>query len=485
MDDPVQVGRMKNVLVRSLAFPALVAAGVVVLALGLMLASLGRNLHALAPLEVHLAAIRRIQLQSLDMQYALVRDLRGEESLDPAKLNAQRNALFALSRDPDLLSAQARDAITDAHALFATGTLPPQTVLRDAVTLMHEALAAEARAHDALLKTIAARARQEFRLAAAVLAIIVVAGAVGFVLSRRRILEPLRDLDRLMQRLAQHDFAQVETHRADSLIAPLLGRYNEMVARLAELEAAQAQRQASLEQEVRTASRELIAYNRSLAEAEKLAAVGELAASVAHELRNPLAGVQLAVANLQHDLPAGEPRQRLDAVIGELRRMTGLMNALLDQARHAPETPGPVHLAEACEELLALARYQVAPEVALECDIDRTLVCSLPPDRLRQALLNLVLNAAQAQSGPGRVTLRAACAAGQLLLMVEDAGPGFAEPLLKQGVTHFASARSGGTGLGLATVRRFALDLGGTLALENMQPHGARVSLRLPCPHPD
>ena len=139
MDDPVQVGRMKNVLVRSLAFPALVAAGVVVLALGLMLASLGRNLHALAPLEVHLAAIRRIQLQSLDMQYALVRDLRGEESLDPARLNAQRNALFALARDPDLLSAQARDAITDAHALFATGTLPPQTVLRDAVTLMHEA----------------------------------------------------------------------------------------------------------------------------------------------------------------------------------------------------------------------------------------------------------------------------------------------------------------------------------------------------------
>lgn len=485
MGDPVQVGRMKNALVRSLAFPALVATGVVVLALGLMLASLGRNLHALAPLEVHLAAMKRVQQQSLDMQYALVRDQRGQESLDPPKLNALRNALFALARDPALLSAQARDAIGDAHALFETGTLPPQTILRDSVTLMHEALAAEARAHDALLKTIAARARQEFRLAAAALAVILAAGVIGFVLLRRRVLLPLRDLDRLMQRLARHDFAQVETHRADSLIAPLLDRYNDMVARLATLEAAQAQRQASLEQDVRNASRELIAYNRSLSEAEKLAAVGELAAGVAHELRNPLAGVQLAVANLQHDLPEGEPRQRLDAVIGELRRMTGLMNGLLDQARHAPETAHPVCLAEACADLLALARYQVAPEIALECDIDRALVCRLPPDRLRQALLNLVLNAAQVQSGSGRVTVRAARAADQLVLMVEDEGPGFPEPLLKQGVTHFASARPGGTGLGLATVRRFALDLGGALALENVQPHGARVSLRLPCPHPD
>ncbi|MFN3750646.1 MAG: sensor histidine kinase [Thiobacillus sp.] len=472
---------MKNVFVRSFAFPALVVAGVALLVLGLMLTSMGRNLSALAPLQSHLAAMQRVQTQSLALQTTLARALRDDSPLERAALASLRAEIDTLSRDGELLTPDARQRLREARDVLAAPDLPPREMLHAALTRMNQALAAESQAHDRLLRSVAARARLEFRLAAAILVLAVAGGAAGFWFLRRRILDPLRDLDGLMQRLAEHDFARVETRRADSLIAPLLTRYNDMVARLAALEAAQAARQASLEAEVRSASRELIAYNRSLAEADKLAAVGELAASVAHELRNPLAGVTLALANLRHDLPEDEGRQRLDAAIAELRRMSKLANALLDQARHAPEAASRVELAPLVRELLALARYQIAPEIALEQHIEPALVCSLPADRLRQALLNLVLNAAQVLPERGTIRVAAAREGDYLALAVEDDGPGFPDTLLQQGVSAFSTQRAGGTGLGLAAVRRFALDLGGALALENLSPHGARASLRLPC----
>lgn len=299
---------MKNVFVRSFAFPALVVAGVALLVLGLMLTSMGRNLVALAPLQSHIDAMQRVQTQSLALQATLARALRDDGPAERVALTNLRAEIDTLSQDGELLTPDARQHLRDARDVLAATHLPLREMLHAALTGMNQALAAESQAHDRLLRSVAARARLEFRLAAAILVLAVAGGAAGFWFLRRRILDPLRDLDGLMQRLAEHDFARVETRRADSLIAPLLTRYNDMVARLAALEAAQAARQASLEAEVRSASRELIAYNRSLAEADKLAAVGELAASVAHELRNPLAGVTLALANLRPPRLAGRRR---------------------------------------------------------------------------------------------------------------------------------------------------------------------------------
>jgi hypothetical protein len=96
-------------------------------------------------------------------------------------------------------------------------------------------------------------------------------------------------------------------------------------------------------------------------------------------------------------------------------------------------------------------------------------------------LLNLLLNAIQVLGGHGQVTLAAEREDGQLLLRVEDAGPGFPEEMLRAGVRPFATGWAGGTGLGLAMVRRFARDHDGELELANREPRGARVTLRLPC----
>lgn len=111
---------------------------------------------------------------------------------------------------------------------------------------------------------------------------------------------------------------------------------------------------------MRVATRDLLAHNRSLAQADRLAAAGEMAASLAHELRNPLAGIQLALANMREELADAEMRARLERIGAELGRVTELMNGLLNQARLTPETATPVHLASMAAEVLALARYQVS-----------------------------------------------------------------------------------------------------------------------------
>jgi two-component system NtrC family sensor kinase len=95
-----------------------------------------------------------------------------------------------------------------------------------------------------------------------------------------------------------------------------------------------------------------------------------------------------------------------------------------------------------------------------------------------------VLNAAQALGeGAGEIVVVARNEGGRLILTVRDDGPGFSEGMLDQGVRPFASQRAGGTGLGLAMVQRFARALGGELKLANAEPHGAQVTLELPCTH--
>jgi signal transduction histidine kinase len=173
----------------------------------------------------------------------------------------------------------------------------------------------------------------------------------------------------------------------------------------------------------------------------------------------------------------------MDLVIGELRRVARLLNDLLSQSRQVPESPAEVHLATCASELLSLLRYQVPQGVHLQQDIPAGLRCYLPEGGLRQALLNLVLNAAQALGEQaGTITVNAhPAAAGKLRVSVCDDGPGFPAELLSGGVRAFATWRENGTGLGLATVRRFVRDIGGEMELGNRQPKGACVSLTLPC----
>jgi two-component system NtrC family sensor kinase len=308
--------------------------------------------------------------------------------------------------------------------------------------------------------------------------------AVGVVLipiTRRRIIKPLNAFGRQLSSLAEGRFTPAPLDEVDPLLLPLHRNFNELVRRLQQLEAAHRARTTSLEEEVRAATGALLEQHRSLARAERLAATGELAASVAHELRNPLAGIQMTLSNLRSELQDPELVERVDLIINELSRLTRLLNEIVDASRHAPEPPRNVDLAGVVDDMLTLTRCQLPPQVHLESQIPFDLTCKLPQDRLRQALLNLLLNAAAVLSDRGgTVTVAAAREGNQVRITVSDDGPGFPAQLLQDGIRPFFSTRERGTGLGLPMVRRFARDVGGTLTLANREPHGACVTLLLP-----
>jgi two-component system NtrC family sensor kinase len=308
---------------------------------------------------------------------------------------------------------------------------------------------------------------------------VIVAVAFGFFY--RRILHPLHDLRLLLQRLTEGNFTRITTDHLDPLLLPVFNSYNDMVSHLAELEEAKRLYAQSLQREVRLATQALLEQQASLARAERLAAVGEVAAELAHEIRNPLAGIQIAFSNLRREINNPEQKARMELIGNELKRLGHLLNDLLNQSRHAPEAADDIDIAMLIRDLAALTRYQIAEDIRLEVDAPSPLKAHLPSGGLRQALLNLILNAADALEGSaGTICVTAAQDAEGIRIEVVDDGPGFSRQLLEQGIRPFRTTRQRGTGLGLTMVQRFVKEIGGSIRLNNQTPHGARVSLFLP-----
>ncbi|MBN2679636.1 HAMP domain-containing sensor histidine kinase [Acidithiobacillus montserratensis] len=306
---------------------------------------------------------------------------------------------------------------------------------------------------------------------------------VTLVFFRLRILGPLRRLQDAMHSLEIGAFRRVSEAHADPGISPLLQYYNHMIGRLEDLEKTRRQYLQDLQREVNEAAHTLVAQQAAVARSERLAAVGEAAAAFAHELRNPLAGLQVGCANIRREIRDPELAERLGLMEEELRRVSRLLDQQLRGARQAHEKGRRVAPRETVETLLNLLRYQMPAQVKLELLPGECRDCLLPLDQFRQALLNLILNSMQALAGEGgQISVALAQVDKQLQVVVADNGPGFPDTLLREGIRPFASSKEQGTGLGLSMVRRFVRSLGGEVQLRNREPHGAEVCLLLPCP---
>ena len=192
----------------------------------------------------------------------------------------------------------------------------------------------------------------------------------------------------------------------------------------------------------------------------------------------------MSLNNLRREAPDADAIDRLDLVIAEIERLTRLLNRSLEAAQHRPEPPRELNLRELISNLLGLLRHQIHDGIALECSLQEDLCCFLPQDRIRQALLNLILNSAQAV-GPEPACIAVGAERignSKIMISVCDDGPGFPNALLSGGIQAFASGGAG-TGLGLAMVRRVAADLGGEIELTNMDPRGACARLIVECGH--
>jgi signal transduction histidine kinase len=347
-----------------------------------------------------------------------------------------------------------------------------------ALKLMSSTLDNETLQREELLEDVSRDTQTELYVALAIFLTILI---IAVLFLRYRILHPLNDLRELLQRLTEENFTPITTDHLDPLLLPVFLSYNEMVRHLAELEDANRLHAQSLQQEVRLATQALLEQQYSLARAERLAAIGEVAAELAHEIRNPLAGIQMAFSNLRHEITGSDQLERLDLINAELKRMTRLLNDMLDQSRHSPEVSNSLDLSVLISDLVTLTRYQIAESIHLEIDAPSSLFVHLPESGTRQALLNLILNAADALEGnPGTICVKVYTNKQGLCIAVLDDGSGFSKDMLEHGIRPFHTSRKRGTGLGLAMVQRFVKDVGGTISLANQATHGARVSLLLP-----
>jgi two-component system NtrC family sensor kinase len=197
---------------------------------------------------------------------------------------------------------------------------------------LRKVLDEEAGAHKKLIEEVIRSTSMELKIGAIALLVFPASAILLIYLLRRRILEPLNHLGFLMTLLTRQNYSPAPVAIIDPLLRPLTENYNAMVTRLAELEDEHALRERDLETQVENATRVLLDQQRRLANTERLATVGETMARIAHELRNPLAGVKMACTNLREELnqqlDSPEYRERIDIMAEEIDRIIALLNSL-------------------------------------------------------------------------------------------------------------------------------------------------------------
>lgn len=230
-------------------------------------------------------------------------------------------------------------------------------------------------------------------------------------------------------------------------------------------------------------SRALEATQAQLVAQERLAALGELSAVVAHEVRNPLAIVFNAIANLKRAEPASkEHGENVEILQEEAERLRDIVSDLLEFASPRPALLAPESLDAIVESAIAAARKATG---AAESETELVLLTKNTriecDERLvRQAIVNLVTNALQAGGRKGPVQTTIEEDATHLAVRVEDDGDGVPEDLRERIFTPFFSTRPRGTGLGLVVVRRCADAHGGEVSFRERDERGACFQLRLP-----
>ncbi len=232
-------------------------------------------------------------------------------------------------------------------------------------------------------------------------------------------------------------------------------------------------------------------HDTEMVQAEHLATMGELAAGVAHEIRNPLAGIAGAIEIISKDFPKEHPdREILDDLRQEVRRIEKVLNDLLTYARPKAARYGMEDLKETVAHTLQFARQQTGNKnIEFSIQIPSPLPrFRMDAEQLHQVLLNLVLNGIQAIDQEGKITIQAqvpqnSSAPGRtnsIELSVSDTGAGISREQLEKIFRPFYTTKRGGTGLGLSLCRRIISQHGGTLTAESQISKGSRFIIRLP-----
>jgi len=321
-----------------------------------------------------------------------------------------------------------------------------------------------------LLATLPLAGPERYRVrvvtvAGAVVIFVVIAAVMSFLLQH-----PLRELQEKIARVRQGDLgASVDFADRKDEIGDLGRDFNDMVRQLRE-------------------SREEIQrlYRTQMSRAEHLATLGELATGLAHEIRNPLAGIAGVMDIIGRDLPASSPaREVLGEVQQEILQIKRILSDLLETARPKPPAFRPADLNSTTEHAVSLARQQI---ISRPIEIKLSKAHDLPPvehdaGQIQQVLLNLLLNAIQAIDDAGHIRVRLASEDGFATVAVSDTGHGIDPEHLANIFRPFFTTKKRGTGLGLSLVSRIVEAHGGRVQVHSTPGEGSQFMVWLPFHH--
>ena len=239
--------------------------------------------------------------------------------------------------------------------------------------------------------------------------------------------------------------------------------------------------------------RKLVESDTIIERQQKLAHFGELAAGVAHEIRNPLTAIRARLFTLQRALAADSPAQDDTAVIrNEIDRLNRIVTDFLQLARPAEPRVVPI----AAEPLLSEVRQLFVPQcekqrIELKVESAHGTRLLADPQQMKQVLINLIQNAADSIEKDGTITLRARPDKSLLsknssegvVIEVEDTGPGIPPAVQRRLFDPFFSTKDGGTGLGLSIAAQIVNNHGGKLTFETQPSAGTTFAIALPAPH--
>ena len=296
---------------------------------------------------------------------------------------------------------------------------------------------------------------------------------------------PLRRLEENSRQIAdgdyKHDFIVKGPKEIEHLARSLDRMAKQLEAEKRELE----EWTNTLEKKVSERAEEMKKINAQLFRSEKLASLGKLAAGVAHEINNPLTGILTNSSLLLEDLAEDDPwREDVEVMVKETIRCREIVKRLLDFARQSQPHKRLASINVLIENIILLVRNQTSfRNIIIEKELDANVPDVLmDPDQIQQVFVNVILNAAEAMTKGGSLTIRSVRAAdGQsIVVSLSDTGPGIPEEVRERIFDPFYTTKEHGTGLGLSISYGIVEQHGGTISVDSSLGKGSIFTIQLP-----